>query len=97
MKFDKIYNMSEADKGIIGPILGEVTQETIEAANAIAEALLVRGREGEKVKLQSPDGQEIEGTAFKSSDGTAVVVTDNFIAIDSGKGKITQFLPRKME
>jgi len=89
--------MAEAIKEIVGPILGEVTREAVEVANAVAEALLTGDEQREKVKLHLPDGQEVEGVAFRSSDDTAVVVSDGFIAIDNKEGKVVKFLPRKLE
>lgn len=85
--------MTEANK----ETLGKVASEKIEEANVIAEMLLNSREQREKVRLQFPDGREISGFAFRDSEGSPIIVTNNFIATVNKENKIDRVLPRFLD
>ena len=87
--------MTEAKREIFGPVLGEISQKEIRAADLIAKALLNSGEQRSQVNLRLPDGREIQGVAFIASDGKPIVVTDEFLVTGNKRNKINRFLPRK--
>ncbi|KPJ70276.1 hypothetical protein AMJ51_02415 [Microgenomates bacterium DG_75] len=87
--------MTEAKREIFGPVLGEISQKEIRTADLIAKALLNSGEQRSQVNLRLPDGREIQGVAFRATDGTPVVVTEEFIATGNKVNKLVQYLPRK--
>jgi len=82
------------EKKVVTKPLGEVTESDIQAADIVAKALLQTSGPRREVKLLLPDGREIEGVSFETSDGRKIIVTPDFIATEE-KGKIEQFLPRR--
>ncbi len=72
----------------------EISPATIMRAKRLAQALRGGNEPRAEVALQFPDGQKIKGLAFRSSDGTTVIVTDTFIATSNRK-RITQYIPIK--
>jgi len=85
----------ERNKKAIDFICGETTQETIKAANKIAELLLTGSERRIEIEFQLPNGQKVEGFAFGNHNDSPVIVTDDVIATVNKNDKITQFLPRR--